>query len=108
MKNAINPKPFKETRGRKKRYGFLSKAHDRIIELRYLKECQNAIIENGAFHKHNLNEMLNKHFENPNSTLTEREQKLVVRIFDKRNEIADKMKNDLDEYFKMEKRKNER
>ena len=102
MENELNPKIsiFNEKRGRRKKYGFLSKAHARITELRYLKECQNAIIENGAFHEHNLNEMLKKHSENPDSHIDKREQDLVKLIFEKRNQIADKMKDEIEEYLK--------
>ena len=91
---------FNEQRGRKKRYGFLSKAHNRITELRYLKECQNAILENGAFHEHNLDEMLKKHSENPNSQLSNKERDLVKLIFEKRNSIARKMEDEIEEYLK--------
>lgn len=97
----LKPLEIKEKRGKKPKYGFLSKAHGRRNEVRMLKEVMNCILENGAWHERNFDDFMEKHRSDSRSNLNDRELKLVKLCFDKRNKIVNEMMTDLEEYFKM-------
>lgn len=99
MSDKLIVSSFKENRGRKKKYGALSDAHNRITELRYLKDCQNALLENGAWHNINWEDFKQRHGIASKSDITTDEYDAVKKIFKRRQQISAEILADIKLYF---------